>query len=61
MKLVFYKILINGRFGLSFLGAKWSEGSLIELAYAFEQRTLTRNNMKPYLLPNTQLADVVGT
>jgi amidase len=58
---VFNKILISGRFGLAFMGAKWSEETLIGLAYAFEQRTHTRNKIKPYLLPNTQLADVIGT
>ncbi|KAE9365213.1 glutamyl-tRNA amidotransferase subunit A [Stipitochalara longipes BDJ] len=50
----------NIPFGLSFMGAKWSEETLIGLAYAFEQRTHIRKKVKPYLVPSTQLADVVG-
>jgi len=50
----------NIPFGLSFLGAKWSEQSLIGFAYAYEQRTHTRNMVQPYLVPNIGLADVVG-
>lgn len=34
-------------FGISFLGKKWSEETLIGLAYAFEQRTKVRERMKP--------------
>lgn len=47
-------------FGISFSGAKWSEESLIGFAYAFEQRSLVREKVKPYLVPKTELADVVG-
>ncbi|KAF1976884.1 amidase signature enzyme [Bimuria novae-zelandiae CBS 107.79] len=50
----------NIPFGISFSGAKWSEESLIGFAYAFEQRSLVREKVKPYLLPKTELADVVG-
>ncbi|WZH42045.1 amidase signature domain-containing protein [Fusarium acuminatum] len=31
-------------FGISFLGAKWSESTLIEIAFSFEQNTLVRKN-----------------
>ena len=51
----------NIPFGLSFLGAAWSEAALIGYAYAYEQRTLTRNKVQPYLVPTTELVDVVGT
>ncbi|KAK4540673.1 hypothetical protein LTR36_009004 [Oleoguttula mirabilis] len=48
-------------FGLSFLGAKWTEYQLISYAYAFEQRSRVRNQVQPYLVPNIELADVVGS
>ncbi|KAI9660395.1 MAG: hypothetical protein M1821_009745 [Bathelium mastoideum] len=47
-------------FGLSFMGRKFSEAQLIGLAYAYEQRTLIRNQEQPYLVPNIELADVVA-
>ncbi|KAK6580224.1 hypothetical protein PZA11_007246 [Diplocarpon coronariae] len=50
----------NIPFGISFIGAKWSEESLIGYAYAFEQRTNFRSRTRPYLTPSTQLADVVN-
>ena len=50
----------NVPFGLSFLGAKWSEADLIGYAYAYEQRTMVRNKVQPYLVPNTELGEVVG-
>jgi amidase len=49
------------RFGLSFLGARFSEAKLIGLAYAFEQRTMVRNKVQPYIVPNFELKDVVGS
>ncbi|KAF3002257.1 hypothetical protein E8E14_007338 [Neopestalotiopsis sp. 37M] len=49
----------NVPFGISFLGERFSEEKLIGLAYAFEQRTLVRNTIKPYLQPTTELVDVV--
>jgi hypothetical protein len=52
--------LIIFRFGLSFMGSKWSEETLIGFAYAFEQRTNIREKVQPYFVPNTQLADVIG-
>jgi amidase len=48
------------RFGFSFLGAKFSEAKLIGMAYAFEQRTKARDKMQPYIVPKTELEDVVG-
>jgi amidase len=50
----------NLPFGISFMGPKWSEEMLIGLAYAFEQRTRVRNTVAPYILPTTELADVVA-
>ncbi|KAF7585840.1 hypothetical protein BBP40_010038 [Aspergillus hancockii] len=37
-------------FGISFLGPKWSEETLIEMAYAFEQRTLARGSLKRHIV-----------
>jgi len=42
------------------MGPKWSEEMLIGLAYAFEQRTKVRDTVVPYILPTTELADVVA-
>ncbi|KAF2206290.1 hypothetical protein CERZMDRAFT_53478 [Cercospora zeae-maydis SCOH1-5] len=42
-------------FGLSFMGDLWSEERLISLAYAYEQRTLHRNQVQPYLQPSAEL------
>lgn len=36
------------------------EAKLIGLAYAFEQRTMVRNLVQPYIAPNIELKDVVG-
>ncbi|KAH9826845.1 Amidase [Teratosphaeria destructans] len=47
-------------FGLSFMGAKWSEADLIGFAYAYEQRTMHRNDVQPYIVPNVELGDVIG-
>ncbi|KAL4865492.1 hypothetical protein BDV12DRAFT_174622 [Aspergillus spectabilis] len=44
--------------GLSFLGPQWSEESLIAMAYAFEQRTLTRNTLNRRVEPKTELQDL---
>ncbi|KAK3071652.1 hypothetical protein LTR53_008252 [Teratosphaeriaceae sp. CCFEE 6253] len=50
----------NVPFGLSFMGRKWSEADLIGFAYAYEQRTMHRNDVQPYLVPNIELADFVA-
>ncbi|KAJ0420940.1 amidase signature domain-containing protein [Aspergillus carlsbadensis] len=44
--------------GISFLGPKWSEESLIAMAYAFEQRTLSRGTLHRVVEPRTELKDV---
>ncbi|KAL8732124.1 MAG: hypothetical protein Q9181_004051 [Wetmoreana brouardii] len=49
----------NVPFGLSFIGPAWSEASLIGYAYAFEQRTMVRDQVQPYLVPSVELAEVV--
>lgn len=49
----------NIPFGLSFLGPAWSEAELISYAYAYEQRTHVREKVQPYLVPKTELWDVV--
>ena len=33
---------------------------MIGYAYAYEQRTQTRNKVQPYIVPSTELVDVVG-
>ena len=51
---------ITNPVGISFIGAKWSEEKLIGYAYAYEQRTKVREKgPQPYLLPKTQLADII--
>lgn len=42
------------------MGDKWSEETLIAFAYAYEQRTKTRSKVQPFIVPNTQLNDVVA-
>lgn len=49
----------NVPFGLSFMGAKWSEETLIGYAYAYEQRTMHRGRVGPYVRPNVEVRDVV--
>ncbi|KAF2702951.1 amidase signature enzyme [Pleomassaria siparia CBS 279.74] len=45
-------------FGISFLGHKWEEEKLIEMAYAFEQRTLVRGTLKRIIEPIADLVDM---
>ena len=46
-------------FGISFLGKKWSEGGLIGMAYAFEQRTKARERTQGrYIAPRMEIGDV---
>ncbi|KAL3420502.1 amidase [Phlyctema vagabunda] len=47
-------------YGLSFIGRKWSEKKLIELAYAFEQLSGVRKQGVPVIFPQTVLGDIVG-
>ncbi|EXJ65156.1 hypothetical protein A1O7_01496 [Cladophialophora yegresii CBS 114405] len=49
----------NLPFGISFMGPHFSEELLVGLAYAFEQRTLVRNTITPYVQPTVELVDVV--
>ncbi len=49
----------NIPFGISFMGPHFSEELLIGLAYAFEQRTLVRNTIVPYIQSTTELVDVI--
>ncbi|KAL5343021.1 amidase signature domain-containing protein [Aspergillus crustosus] len=44
--------------GLSFLGPKWSEESLISMAYTFEQKTLARNTLHRIVEPITEMQDL---
>lgn len=46
-------------FGLSFMGRKFDEATLVGLAYAYEQRTMHRNDVQPYIIPNIELGDFV--
>lgn len=55
-----YSMSPNYPFGISFLGERFSEERLIGLAYAFEQRTMVRREVVPYIQPTTELEDVVG-
>jgi len=48
-------------FGLSFLGKHFSEETLISYAYDFEQRTQVRGRVSPYITPNIELQDIVGS
>ncbi|KJZ74966.1 hypothetical protein HIM_05697 [Hirsutella minnesotensis 3608] len=48
-------------FGLSFLGRHWSEADLIGLAFAFEQATKVRQQLRPLVTPKRELSDVVQT
>lgn len=50
----------NIPFGISFAGKHWSEEILVGFAYAFEQRTMVRQKVKPYIVPTTELVDVMG-
>ncbi|KAH6999089.1 hypothetical protein BKA56DRAFT_650248 [Ilyonectria sp. MPI-CAGE-AT-0026] len=50
----------NIPFGFSFLGARFTDAKLIGLGYAFEQRTMIRKTVHPYIAPRTDLGSVVG-
>ncbi|KID90345.1 glutamyl-tRNA(Gln) amidotransferase subunit A [Metarhizium guizhouense ARSEF 977] len=51
----------NLPFGIAFAGDLFSEEKLIEIAYAFEQKTKVRGTVQPLVKPKTELRDVVGT
>ena len=46
-------------FGIAFVGRRWSEETLISLAYAFEQRTMVRRTRKPYIKPSFDIGDQI--
>ena len=48
-------------FGLAFVGRRWSEETLISLAYAFERRTMIRRRRRPDIQPSTQLGRRANT
>lgn len=50
----------NQPLGLGFAGAAFSEIALIEMAYAFEQKTMVRKKIKPYIQPKTELVDILS-
>ena len=47
----------NIPFGIAFIGRRWSEETLISLAYAFEQRTMSRTKSNPHIIPTSELGD----
>lgn len=47
-------------FGLSFLGARFTEADLIGFAYDYEQLTHHRDDVQPYIVPNIELDDVIA-
>ena len=47
-------------FGLAFIGRKWSEETLISLAYAFEQRTQVRRRQEPLVRATWELEMQLG-
>ncbi|KAL8985512.1 MAG: hypothetical protein Q9205_000828 [Flavoplaca limonia] len=57
LKKTMVSVAPNIPFGLAFVGRGWSEEKLISLAYAFEQRTMIRRKMKPYIRPTFELSD----
>lgn len=49
-------------FGISFLGGKWSEEVLIEMAYAYEQRSAVRGRLERAAeIPEWDLAQIIDT
>ncbi|KAM0172452.1 hypothetical protein ACHAPC_010758 [Botrytis cinerea] len=44
---------------IPFLGARFTDAKLIGLAYAFEQRTIKKKMVHPYIKPRTDLRDAV--
>ncbi|ETN44203.1 uncharacterized protein HMPREF1541_10754 [Cyphellophora europaea CBS 101466] len=49
-------------FGLAFVAGRWSEEKLVGLAYAFEQRTMMQQKVRPLeaLTPTAEIADFAG-
>ena len=55
-----YDLFSIHRFGISFLGDKFTEAKLLGMAYAFEQKTQVRDKVQPYLVPKSELGHVIG-
>ena len=53
------ELIFNPRFRISFYGKAYSEQTLIQVAYAFEQLTQVRNKAQPIRIPRTELCDVL--
>ena len=51
-------MLMSCSFCISFLGNAHSEQTLLQVAYAFEQRTKVRDNTPLYNPPKTELDDL---
>ncbi|KAL7790777.1 amidase signature enzyme [Trichoderma ceciliae] len=49
----------NKPFGISFIGPAFTEETLFEIAYAFEQLTQSRKCVHPYVVPKTELINVM--
>ncbi|RDA93460.1 hypothetical protein CP533_2677 [Ophiocordyceps camponoti-saundersi (nom. inval.)] len=49
----------NHPFGLSFAGPRFSEETLIGMAFAFEERTQARTKIKPIIEVKTEIADIL--
>jgi amidase len=47
-------------FGISFLGRKWDEETLIECAFSFEQATVVRETLERVIVPSSDLDNVFG-
>ncbi|KAH8723015.1 amidase signature domain-containing protein [Phaeosphaeriaceae sp. PMI808] len=45
----------NMPFGIAFAGRKWSEETLVGVAYAFEVRTGVRGKVRPYVVPTVEI------
>ncbi|RYP88175.1 hypothetical protein DL770_004680 [Monosporascus sp. CRB-9-2] len=50
----------NIPYGFSFMGGKFTEEKLIKVAYAYEQKSLVRNRVQPYIVPATEIGDFAG-
>jgi amidase len=46
---------VNFPFGIAFVSRKFSEEQLFAYAYAFEQASMARSAVKPFMLPKTQV------
>lgn len=49
----------NKPYGISFISTSFQEEKLFKIAYAFEQLTQARSNVRPIVVPRTELADLL--